>query len=245
MPASSSDKPRAVDEAGNEYDLDCYPYSFSPLLLFAQNEYFDKGHSNYNSVAAFFAPVLGGVDMLENVLYDRKNMLYDELLAFVTDHRMLVTCCIDSHFTAFQVVGEHHLLYYDPMHSALQYVDSADSFRKLVCYLLLKCSYGDNSHLNDNKKLYTGAEATPIRRQIYALWRDINKLEPRDIMYRVSTRDVGLNLDRWLFVNDARSPRAMSTQLTGCTCYFQTYLFGLLCKVGDVAMGGGGVEVCA
>ena len=74
---------------------------------------------------------------------------------------------------------------------------------------------------------------------------DINKLEPRDIMYRVSTRDVGLNLDRWLFVNDARSPRAMSTQLTGCTCYFQTYLFGLLCKVGDVAMGGGGVEVCA
>ena len=33
------------------YELDCYPYTFSPLLLFAQESYFDKGHSNYNSVA--------------------------------------------------------------------------------------------------------------------------------------------------------------------------------------------------
>ena len=38
--------------------LDCYPYTFSPLLLFAHGDYFDKGYSNYNSVAAFFAPVL-------------------------------------------------------------------------------------------------------------------------------------------------------------------------------------------
>ena len=88
-------------------DLDCYPYTFSPLLLFAQDHYFDPGYSNYNSVAQFFASSLEetGVNMLENVLYDRKNMLYEELLEHVTSKRMLVTCCIDAHFTAFQVVG--------------------------------------------------------------------------------------------------------------------------------------------
>lgn len=38
----------------------------------------------------------------ENVLYDRKNMWYEELLDFVVDNRMLVPCCIDAHFTALQ-----------------------------------------------------------------------------------------------------------------------------------------------
>ena len=28
-----------------------------------------------------------------------------------------------------------------------------------------------------------------------------------------------------------RDPRGMSTQATGNTCYFQTYLFALLCKI--------------
>ena len=45
----------------SSYELDCYPYSFSPLLLFSQSSYFDKGHSNYNAVARFFKPVLGKV----------------------------------------------------------------------------------------------------------------------------------------------------------------------------------------
>jgi len=35
-----------MGEAENDYQLDCYPYTFSPLLLFAQSSYFDKGHSN-------------------------------------------------------------------------------------------------------------------------------------------------------------------------------------------------------
>ena len=41
--------------------------------------------------------------MLEGVLFERKNMLYEELLELVIKQRMLVTCCIDAHFTAFQV----------------------------------------------------------------------------------------------------------------------------------------------
>ena len=41
--------------------------------------------------------------MLENVVYERKNLLYEELLEQVVAQRSLVTCCIDAHFTAFQV----------------------------------------------------------------------------------------------------------------------------------------------
>ena len=52
MPRPSVSAPAAV------HGIDSYPYTFSPLLLFAQEGYFDKGYSNYNSVAAFFAPVL-------------------------------------------------------------------------------------------------------------------------------------------------------------------------------------------
>eukprot|EP00980_Cylindrotheca_fusiformis_P003811 scaffold839_cov138-Cylindrotheca_fusiformis.AAC.6 len=109
-------------DVDGEVTLDCYPYTFTPLLLFCQGSYFDKGHSNYNSVAQFFEPVIP-VNMLENVLYDRKNMLYEELLDYVTTKKLLVTCCIDAHFTAFQVVqekkGKPALLYYDPLKSSL------------------------------------------------------------------------------------------------------------------------------
>ena len=78
---------RSAEEDGL---LDCYPYTFSPLLLFAEASYFDKGYSNYNSVAAFFAGVLE-VNMLENVLYERKNMLYEDLLHHVASQRRLTT----------------------------------------------------------------------------------------------------------------------------------------------------------
>ena len=77
----SSFSPPAKRSRTSKESLDCYPYTFSPLLLFSQSNYFDKGYSNYNSVARFFNDVLSplGINMLENVLYDRKNMLYDEL----------------------------------------------------------------------------------------------------------------------------------------------------------------------
>jgi len=38
--------------------------------------------------------------MLENVIYERKNMKYDELLDHVVENKMLIVCCIDAHFTA-------------------------------------------------------------------------------------------------------------------------------------------------
>jgi hypothetical protein len=76
----SDEEDQQVGGGGGAYTFDCYPYSFSPLLLFADGDYFDKGHSNYNSVAQFFSPVLRDVPMLENVIFERKNMRYEVLI---------------------------------------------------------------------------------------------------------------------------------------------------------------------
>ena len=49
--------------------LDCYPYTLSPLLLFAPSDYFDKGYSNYNSVAKFFEPMVpvGRIELINSL----------------------------------------------------------------------------------------------------------------------------------------------------------------------------------
>lgn len=222
-------EPMAVDG----YDLDCYPYGFSPLLLFAESRYFDKGFSNYNSVAQFFAPAMD-VDMLANVLYDRKNMLYEELLEHVASNCMLVTCCIDAHFTAFQVLPGRSLIYYDPLKPSLSHV-SGSGFDRLAGFLLLKCNYGDSQHMQDNKDYYTGSDSNPKRRLLYQMWDRIQKLDVGSLG-GVGWTQVPMNLDRYLLINNARNPSLMSTQMTGNTCYFQTYLFGVLCKVGLPAL---------
>ena len=90
---------RELEMEGDGLRLDCYPYSFSPLLLFSQSSYFDKGYSNYNAVAHFFAPVVGE-DMLENVVFDRKNMLYEELFNHVTARKSLVIMYVANSHSA-------------------------------------------------------------------------------------------------------------------------------------------------
>jgi hypothetical protein len=213
--------------------LDCYPHTFTPLLLFCQSSYFDKGYSNYNSVAQFFETV-SPVNMLENVLYERKNMLYEELLDFVTKHQLLVTCCIDAHFTAFQVVqerkGKPTLLYYDPMKSSLQKV-SGDGYKTLCLYLLMKCNYGDSQHIQENKDHYTGMGANSTRKLIFSLWRKINQINSPAYLHGVNFKRAPLNLNVHVLINDSRDCQLMSTQLTSNTCYFQTFLFGVMCKI--------------
>ena len=168
----------AAEVAPPDLDLDCYPYGFSPLLLFAQESYFDQGYSNYNSVVQFFAGVLD-VNMLENVLYERKNMLYEELLQFVIDNKMLVTCCIEAHFTGFQVLSDKAVIFYDPLRPYLSLISGADQCKKFMAFMMLKCSYGDSQHIQENKNHYVGPDSTnPTRRMIYDLWRNINKLQP-------------------------------------------------------------------
>ena len=227
------------------YSLDCYPYTFSPLLLFTNNGYFDRGYSNYNAVAAFFAPALkglggddgkgkngkkspkkekskavrddcdvskdgdnddtipssksinddidaamdaneqeenapvaaarkeedessqqyeddGGINMLQNVIYDRKNLTYDELYNHIATTQSLVTCCIDAHFTAFQMLNKNTLLYYDPMSPNLR-ICRDDHAQCCALYLMMKCGYGDNGHIIDNKKYYTSPTSTKLQ----------------------------------------------------------------------------------
>eukprot|EP00854_Cymbomonas_tetramitiformis_P005309 gene5309-6453_t len=241
MPKQEEGEARLLPYASAEYALDCYPYTFSPLLLFAQEQYFDKGHSNYNSVAQFFSSALD-VNMLENVLYERRNMRYEELLEHVTQTPgLIVTCCIDSHFTAFQVLKNRSLIFYDPLQAGLSYM-SGDSYTKFVSFMLLKCNYGDSQHIQENKDHYTGSDSNATRRVIYGLWREINKLQP-GMLYGVKSKQVSLNIDRYLLINNATNPRLMSTQETGNTCYFQTYLFAVLCKVCSPSLASDGASI--
>ena len=212
-----TDSSDAQITASSPPSLDCYPYTFSPLLLFSSEGYFDKGYSNYNAVARFFDPVLqpGGIDMLENVLYDRKNMLYEDLLAYVTEHRMFIPCCIDAHFTAFQVLGNRTGIYYDPLSPHLQFV-SEGSYDKLVGYLLIKCNLGDSLHMQENRNHYRGQDSTPLRRMLYDLWKNIHTLEVGSL-HSIRMSQVDLELDRYVLINSLRDPSCMSCQLTGNT----------------------------
>lgn len=220
----------AEEEASS---LDCYPYTFTPLLLFCQSSYFDKGYSNYNSVAQFFQRILP-VDMLDNVLYERKNMLYEELFEYVTSRQMLVTCCIDAHFTAFQIIqekkGKPALLYYDPMHAVCHRV-SGEGYKILSLYLLMKCNYGDSQHIQENKDHYTGITSTNLQKTIYQLWRRINTIDSPKYLNGVSFKRALLNANTYMLINDPKNPRLLSTQQTSNTCYFQTFLYAILCKI--------------
>ena len=226
----------------SSYSLDCYPYTFSPLLLFTSNGYFDRGYSNYNAVAAFFAPALadlgngmsnsdddgdgesgvatstaaaaaattspesnrgnhhdqsptrspprksprnstgsdentspthhevnngdGGINMLHGVIYDRKNMTYDELFNHIVATQSLVTCCIDAHFTSFQILNSKTLIYYDPMSPNIRVAKGQESVARAALFLLMKCKYGDDVHVQENKNYYTGNSSSSLQRMM-------------------------------------------------------------------------------
>lgn len=214
-------------QEATELQLDCYPYTFSPLLLFTSEGYFDKGYSNYHAVAAFFQSCIS-TNMLDNVLCDRKNMLYEDLLNYIVENEMLVTCCIDAHFTAFQVLASNKkkpcLLYYDPMDGTCK-LATGENFKYVALFLMMKCGYGDGQHVTDNKDYYTGAGVGGTRRTIFQMWQKVNQYAKVTHLYSIKFQKAFLNLDQYYLVNDGRNPRLMSTQLTGNTCYFQTFLY--------------------
>jgi hypothetical protein len=209
---------------------DFYQYSFAPLLLFTSDGYFDQGYSNYNAVAEFFKSVVD-VDMLDNgvILFDRKNMRYDELLALTIQKRMTVTCCIDSHFTAFQVLSKDRIVYYDPLHSELTLITGEESCTSFTLYLLLKCAYADSQHIIEHKDYYTGNDSTPTRKLVYRIWNSLSTISLRALGVKMA--GISLPLKKYMLINSSRDPSNMSTQATGNTCYFQVYLFALLCRV--------------
>ena len=95
-----------------------------------------------------------GINMLQGVIYDRKNLTYDELYNHINATKSLVTCCIDAHFTAFQMISRDTLIYYDPLSPQLKMCTGAHA-QNVALYLMMKCGYGDNGHIIENKKYYT------------------------------------------------------------------------------------------
>jgi hypothetical protein len=71
--------------SNQNFKFDFKQYTFAPLLLYTQTDYFDSGYSNYNSVEEFFHDITNSykVDMISNVLFDQRNMKYHELLSYV------------------------------------------------------------------------------------------------------------------------------------------------------------------
>lgn len=64
--------------------------------------------------------------MLQNVLYESKNMKYDELVKYAKDNQMLVVCCIESHFTGFQIMKNNKIIYYDPLSSNINLIEGEE-----------------------------------------------------------------------------------------------------------------------
>ena len=144
------------------------------IITLRTGAYFDRGYSNYHAVAQFFSGVLE-VDMLTNVLADRKNMLYEELLEYVQSQQMLVTCCIDAHFTAFQCLERGAVVHYDPAGGG-QKLLTGDGAQSHVLWHLLKCGYGNSQHIQENPEdYYTSFHAPNVRRKIFKMYRDLNR----------------------------------------------------------------------
>ena len=154
---------------------------------------------------------------------------------------LLVVCATDSHFTAFQVLRNRTLIYYDPLNASLSLV-GGDSYDRLVGFLLLKCNYGDSQHMQEHGSHYTGSESNATRRLLYNMWRKINKLTIRSL-YGLNFTPIPMNLDQYILLNAPDDSTMMSTQLTGNTCYFQVYLFALLCKAGRPEVSGRALEL--
>lgn len=88
---------------------------------------------------------------------------YDELYNHIVDTQSIVTCCIDAHFTAFQILSPKFLIYYDPMNPSLRLVRGESQVQHVALYFLLKCNYGDNVHIQENKNYYVGNSSSELQ----------------------------------------------------------------------------------
>ena len=93
-----------------------------------------------------------------------KQPSYDDLYNYIVNTKCIVTCCIDAHFTAFQIINPKTLLYYDPLSPTLRVAKGEGEVQKVALFLLLKCNYGDNQHIQENKSHYTGATSSGLQR---------------------------------------------------------------------------------
>ena len=108
----------------------------------------------------------GGINMLSGVIYDRKNMTYDEVFNHIVATQSLVTCCIDAHFTAFQILNSQCLIYYDPLSPSIRVAFGEHDVQTAALFLLMKCKYGDDVHVQENKNYYTGSSSSHLQKRM-------------------------------------------------------------------------------
>lgn len=149
--------------------------------------------------------------MLDNtvILDDRKNMRYDELYQLTITKRMVVICCIESHFTAFQVLSKDRILYYDPLQSDLMLITSEDSCQGFTLFKLLKCAYGDSQHIIEHKDFYTGSDSNALKKLIYRIWNSLNTISERSLAIKMSP--IAIPLKQYCLINSVRNNQSMST----------------------------------
>jgi len=66
----------------------------------------------------------------------------------------------------------------------------------LVLYLLLKCNYGDGTHIQENKAYYT--DGSRLQRDVYMMWKRINNLDLGRLSTQIRWQSLPLDLDRYL-----------------------------------------------
>ena len=113
--------------------------------------------------------------MLTNVLADRKNMLYEELLAarpVPTDARDAVA---STPILPRSSVWSEVRWYITILPEA---VKTLDGRRRPVARSrhLLKCGYGNSQHIQENPEEYTSYHAPSVRRKIFKMYRDLNRM---------------------------------------------------------------------
>ena len=122
------------------------------------------------------------------------------------------------------------MVHYDPA-SGGQKLLSGDGAQSHVLWHLLKCGYGNSQHIQENPEdYYTSFHAPNVRRKIFKMYRDLNRRYGRS--GAGFEKPIRLDLQEWYLVNRASNPSEMDAQRTGNTCYFQTFLFALLCRAG-------------
>lgn len=89
---------------------------------------------------------------------------YDDLFNYIVNTKSIVTCCIDAHFTAFQILNPKTLIYYDPLSPCIKVSKGENDVAKVAVFLLLKCNYGDNVHIQENKSHYTGHNSSHLQK---------------------------------------------------------------------------------
>lgn len=129
-------------------------------------------------------------------------MKYDELTDHCIKNKVMIVCCIEEHFTALNILSNEAIIYYDPMAAGLTLVYGSESVMKFVVFHLMKCKYGDQGHVSENKDYYTGSNSNSMRKFIYSTWKNLMDMSV-ERLYSVKDMKVKMNLSEYMFINNA------------------------------------------